>query len=101
MCFDEDLTRPLSSYSESTKAQCEQKARDARNRKSLVLDSSQIFAYDGKAAEPLQSWMREHLASQLSRCDICVREFHRGRRELRQKLEEYVIIAKNSRHILI
>jgi len=61
---------------------------DAETRKALLLNAFQILAYDGGQAESLQVWLKEHLAEQLSCCDICVREYHRARRRLKQSLQQ-------------
>jgi len=61
---------------------------DAERRKALVFESFTIFAYDGEQAVEPQKWLENHLNEQMTQCDVCVREFHRGRRDLKQKLIE-------------
>lgn len=62
---------------------------EAERRKRLVLDSLLIFAFDADHAAVYQEWIENRLERQLSRCDVCIREYHRSRRELKSKLEQY------------
>jgi len=54
----------------------------------LVLDSLQILAFDGADAAPYQKWLKGRLDSHMTSCDVCIRVYHRGRAELKQRLEE-------------
>lgn len=44
-----------------------------------MLTCCQILAYEGQEAVPFQKKWRAGLQTQLTRCDICVREYHRSR----------------------
>jgi len=91
--FSEDLQ--LSEYGEETESSPHrrQKIDDARARRDLVFDSLQIFAFDGKDAAEYQNFLEVQLAVQLGQCDICIREFHRGRRDFKHKLHECVAVV--------
>lgn len=56
-------------------------------RKKLFVEVVEILAFDGEEAVPYQTDLKQHLQNQLTRCNICVREYHRGRGQLRQDLE--------------
>ena len=62
----------------------------ANSRKAQVFEALQIFAFDGKDAAQYQDWLEEHLGEQMRRCDVCVREFHRGRKSFKEQLNELV-----------
>ncbi len=88
--FPEDLEDAAETKGEddpATKRRAK-RVKEARTRKTLALDALQIFAFDGPDAAQHQRWLEEHLAEQLGQCSICVREFHRGRWDLKEKLEE-------------
>ena len=58
-------------------------------RNQLALDALQILAFDGDDAKKWQTWLRERLQAQLTSCDVCIRSYHYGKRQMKQKLEEY------------
>ena len=64
------------------------KLEEAVARRTLVLESLQIFAFDGKDAAQYQGWLEARLALQMRRCDICIREFYRGRKVLKERLNK-------------
>lgn len=86
--FPEDLQDELLGESEQACDVRTKKLQEAKSRKILVFDSLQIFAFDGKDAAQYQRWMKDRLKQQMTQCDVCTREYYRGRRELKQKLEE-------------
>lgn len=86
--FPEDLQDDLIGETEQAHNVRTTKLQEAKARKALVLESLQIFAFDGKDAAQYQVWMKERLMQQMTRCDVCTREYYRGRRDLKQKLEE-------------
>ena len=61
--------------------------KEATQRKEDALSATQIIAFDGDDAIPYQTTLKEHLKAQLTRCDICIREFHRSRAWLKSHLE--------------
>jgi senataxin len=67
-----------------------EKVEAATKRKNLALDSMQILAFDGSDAVVWQNWLKGRMDAFLTRCDICIRVYHRGRRELKHLLEEYI-----------
>jgi senataxin len=56
--------------------------------KKKLLHACQILAFDGEQALQLVADLKELLKDQLKRCTICVREYHRGRHDLKHELEE-------------
>jgi senataxin len=63
------------------------KIEEAQSRTTKVLDCCTILAYDGGEAEQYQNQLKDSLAKQLTRCDICVRVFHRSRGQMKTSLE--------------
>lgn len=62
--------------------------RGSKERKTKVLHACQILAFDGDHALLLLNQLKDCLKVQLTRCTVCVREYHRGRQELKHFLEE-------------
>lgn len=85
--FDEDVLSSLPNESEHAKAKRLEKVKEAEKRRNNVLDACTIFAFDGDDARPFQDSFQEGLKRQLTRCEICVREYHRSRSLLVQRLE--------------
>ncbi|KAI9652901.1 MAG: DEAD-box type RNA helicase [Alyxoria varia] len=84
----EDLQGNDSASSEQSRAHLQERIDAAQSRKSMFLDSLRIFAFDGPDARPFQEYLEKRIDVQMSQCDVCVRQFHRGRRDLQQMLEE-------------
>ena len=61
----------------------------SHQRKQLALDALQILAFDGEDATNWQIWLKERLQAQLTSCDVCIRNYHHGKKQMKQKLEEY------------
>ena len=61
--------------------------QEAEARRDLVLESCTILAFDGTDATKYKVRLQEGLREQLTRCDICVREFHRSRSLLIERLK--------------
>lgn len=78
----------LTDETEADKTARNAKIAEARSRQKQALVACQILAFDGSDAQPYQEKLKEGLKEQLTRCTVCVREFHRGRSELKQSLEE-------------
>lgn len=85
--FDEDLLAAGRSPDDRGPEE-NRRVEDAVNRKTLVLNALHVFAYDDDQAATPKAWLETHLAEQLARCDICVREFHRSRRKMKQALQQ-------------
>ncbi|KAF2210866.1 hypothetical protein CERZMDRAFT_85797 [Cercospora zeae-maydis SCOH1-5] len=83
--FDEDVD--AAQESEEAKQARQALAREAHERRDKALEVCIILAFDGSDALAYQQKLKASLQIQLTRCDICVREFHRGRRLLRNQLE--------------
>lgn len=64
-----------------------ERIRDAEQRREDVFFGIRIMAFDGHEAIPYQEQLKKHLATQLTRCDICIREYHRSRNQLAVSLE--------------
>ncbi|KAM0712205.1 hypothetical protein Q7P37_011299 [Cladosporium fusiforme] len=84
--YDEDVQGlPASEVKEEGTRQA--KVEEAQSRTSQVLGACTILAYDGTDAQPYQIRFKDSLRKQLTRCDICVRVFHRSRGQLKTSLE--------------
>jgi len=86
--FEEDVKDILKDESESRRKEREQKVQAAQDRTTTVFDSLQLFAFDGQDAAQCQSWLEDNLAKQMQRCDVCIRQYHRGRRKFKEQLTE-------------
>lgn len=86
--FDEDLLITTGELAQD--ASVTKRVENAYKRRDLLKDALTIFAFDGPDAEGPQRTLEEGLAEQLSKCDICVREYHRLRDALRQHLLKFV-----------
>ncbi|KAG9666318.1 hypothetical protein KCU76_g18026, partial [Aureobasidium melanogenum] len=85
--FDEDNLNPVPQETETQKKARHAKVEEARQLKKKVLQACQILAFDGETAVQLGSTLKSMLKLQLQRCTVCVREYHRGRQELKHDLE--------------
>ncbi|KAM3415534.1 Helicase SEN1 [Cercospora zeina] len=83
--FDEDVD--AAQESEEAKQARQELVGEAHERRDKALEVCIILAFDGSDALAYQQKLKASLQIQLTRCDICVREFHRGRRLLRNQLE--------------
>lgn len=84
--YDEDVQGlPSSEVKEEETRQF--KVEEAQSRTSKVLDACTILAFDGGEAQVYQNNLKESLRKQLTRCDICIRVFHRSRSQLKTSLE--------------
>lgn len=84
--FDEDVLGLEETPAEKNLRQ--EKVNEAQERKKQVLHACQILAFDGAQAQDLAVQLKESLKHQLARCTVCVREYHRGRHDLKHVLEE-------------
>ena len=85
--FDEDVLPILDQETEADKAARLQRIQDAEKRRDAALEACKIFAFDGSDAKEYQDKFQDGLKTQLRRCDVCVREYHRSRSLLIQMLE--------------
>nr|POE59119.1 helicase sen1 [Quercus suber] len=85
--FYEDCLEFLPSESAKEKQVRETRIREAQRRRDQVLEACVILAYDGAEAEPFKDKLKVGLQTQLRRCDICVREYHRSHGLLKALLE--------------
>ncbi|KAK0257820.1 hypothetical protein B0A54_10861 [Friedmanniomyces endolithicus] len=85
--FDEDCLSDLPDETEAQKTVRSAKVKEAEERRVEVLTALRILAYEGPEAAPFTNAMKAGLKMQLTRCDICVREFHRARAQLQRLLE--------------
>lgn len=66
--------------------------QEAERRRELVLDCLLILAYDGEDVAQHQEFLKRRLDKELGRCDVCIRGYYRGKRELMQKLNKYAVL---------
>jgi len=67
--------------------------KEADWRRELVLDCLLILAYDGEDVARHQEYLKRRLDKDLGRCDVCIRGYYRGKRELMQRLNKYVVLS--------
>lgn len=82
--YDEDVA-PSGEVKEEENRQA--KVEEAQSRTTQVLSACTILAFDGGEADQYQDQLKGSLCKQLTRCDICVRVFHRSRAQLQTTLE--------------
>lgn len=82
------------SHGESSKPDLDEHNRmqEAERRRELVLDCLLILAYDGEDVAQHQEFLKRRLDKELGRCDVCIRGYYRGKRELMQKLNKYAVL---------
>ena len=87
-CFyDEDCLESRRGETQEQKATREAKLQQAAARRNDVLEACKILAFDGPDAAQYQKTLKDGLQTQLTRCDVCVREYHRSRSSLQSLLE--------------
>lgn len=91
--FDEDIYTQTGQLPQDRPERHLKRVEEAHARRDLLLEAFEIFAYDSSQAETPQKYIEKALEEQLGRCDICVREFHRSRRRLKQQLMRSVCLA--------
>ncbi|KAK5115389.1 hypothetical protein LTR85_009849 [Meristemomyces frigidus] len=84
--FDEDCLDILKTETEQEKKARQEKVKEAENRRDDALAACRILAYDGTDADGYKEVLKEGLARQLTRCEVCVREYHRSRSLLQLSL---------------
>ncbi|KAK6438760.1 DEAD-box type RNA helicase, partial [Oleoguttula sp. CCFEE 5521] len=85
--FDEDCLGSVAIETLEAKTARSLSIDEAKSRTTLVLEACTIFAFDGPEAQEYQAQLRKGLQVQLTRCDVCVREYHRSRVQLGAMLE--------------
>lgn len=56
------------------------------DRRRLVTDSLQLFAYNGVDVLPHQAYLKQQIDRQLGKCDICILEYHKAKYRAIQSL---------------
>ena len=69
-----------------------QRMEEASRRRELVFDCLLILAYDGEDVAQHQEYLKSRLDKDLGRCDVCIRGYYKGKRELMQRLNKYVVL---------
>jgi senataxin len=85
--FDEDLLGKDIKESADDKAKRDNALERAKQTHDEAFQACKILAFDGEDAVRYQERLQQQLQVHLTRCDVCVREYHRGRRQLRDSLE--------------
>ncbi|KZF20824.1 tRNA-splicing endonuclease [Xylona heveae TC161] len=62
------------------------RAREAEQRRGAVFMSLQLLAYDGEGIQHYQQYLRDGLDRQMVRCDTCIREYHKGKKQMMERL---------------
>ena len=86
--YDEDVTDLLPTETPQDKQVRQEHVQKVGQRKRQFQNACQILAFDGAQALELLDKLKVKLKNQLTRCTICVREYHRGRHDLKHGLEE-------------
>lgn len=55
-------------------------------RRRLVIESLHLFLYDGEDAAPHQRFLMHQIDAQLGKCDACITEYHKGKRQMLDSL---------------
>lgn len=87
VCFDEDVISQLDNETETEKTARLAKVKAVLDFRQNITLACQIYAFDGDEAVGYSDQLLKAFKVQLTRCNICVREFHRFRTELHQTLE--------------
>ena len=74
--------------SEATEDEEKERYEASNQRVQLALDALQILAFDGDDATTWQLWLKERLKTYLTSCDGCIRNYHCGKKQMKQNLEE-------------
>jgi senataxin len=61
---------------------------EAKSRRKKFISTLQLLAYDGEDTEQYQRYIWERLDEALGSCDVCIREYYIGKRELLAGLRE-------------
>ncbi|WPG97554.1 Hypothetical protein R9X50_00033100 [Acrodontium crateriforme] len=85
--FDEDCLDVIDHEKTEEREDRLAKIKDAEARRDNVLYACRILAFDGVDAVPFVKKLLDGLRSQLTRCDICVRQYHRSRSIMAASLE--------------
>ena len=85
--YDEDALAILPNETDDDKAIRLSRIQEAEERKHTFLEACKILAYDGGDAKQYADMLIAGLKTQLTRCDVCVREYHRARIQLQHNLE--------------
>lgn len=56
------------------------------DRRKLVTDSLQLFAYNGVDVLPHQAYLTQQIDKQLGKCDVCILEYHKAKYRAIQSL---------------
>ncbi|KAF2149475.1 hypothetical protein K461DRAFT_315487 [Myriangium duriaei CBS 260.36] len=83
--FDEDVSNLTETSAE--KETRKGRINEALDRKALFFKAVQILAYDSADAKEYSDRLAESLRARLIGCNICVREYHRARMQLKHDLE--------------
>jgi len=87
--YDEDVLERLKIETEEEKQQREEHINRVEElKKKRIFHACQILAFDGADATPYQNKLKAKIEVQLTRCSICVRQFHRMRADLQHQLQE-------------
>ena len=63
-------------------------SEDTAQRRDLVFECLQIFAYDGDDVVPHQEYLKRHIDEQLGKCDVCIGNYYKAKRRAMEKLQE-------------
>lgn len=85
--YDEDVGPVLPNEPAQEKVARQKKVKEAEQRREDIFYGVRIMAFDGPEAVDYQEKLKACLKTQLTRCDICIREYHRARSQLELSLE--------------
>lgn len=63
------------------------------DRRKLVTDSLQLFAYNGVDVLPHQAYLKQQIDKQLGKCDVCILEYHKAKYRAIQSLRRQVYLS--------
>ena len=58
------------------------------HRRDLAFECLKLFAYDGEDVLPHQEYLRTQISSQLGKCDSCIVEYYKSKRQKTEKMRQ-------------
>ncbi|KAF4549892.1 Helicase SEN1-like protein [Elsinoe fawcettii] len=84
--FDEDVGEVEDETAEQKQAR-RKRIEKTHDRRTDFVQAVQILAFDGDDAVSYQKTLKDGIGTQLTRCPICIREYHKGRSQLEGDLQ--------------
>lgn len=91
--FDDDATLYEENYSSTEKdvkpdPVILERIEEAKSRRQKFLSCMKLLAFNGEEVAKEQNWIYEKLQQTLDKCDLCIKEYHKGKVWLMNELKE-------------